>query len=53
MMEAFYWVFILSAVTATFFVIFRRLSRGTYWTIAILALLYLLFLSYSLLNGPH
>ncbi|MBN8237025.1 hypothetical protein JF544_17345 [Halobacillus kuroshimensis] len=52
-MEAFYWIFILSAVTATFFVIFKKLSRETYWTIAILALLYLIVLSYSLLTGTR
>ncbi|WP_226585291.1 hypothetical protein [Halobacillus litoralis] len=46
-MDLLYWYFILSVVTATFFVIFKKVTRGTYWTIAVIAILYIGLLLYS------
>jgi hypothetical protein len=48
-MDIFYSFFIISVVIATFFVIFKRLTRATYWTMAIIAILYSVLLVFSFL----
>ncbi|CDQ21574.1 hypothetical protein SAMN05192559_11123 [Halobacillus karajensis] len=47
MTNIFYSIFILAAVIATFFVIFKKLSKSSYWTIGIIAVLYIIILAFS------
>ncbi|MEC3882337.1 hypothetical protein VKA52_01140 [Halobacillus sp. HZG1] len=46
-MDLFYSVFIICAVIATFFVIFKKLTKSTYWTMAIVGALYITILLFS------
>ncbi|MBX0359619.1 hypothetical protein [Halobacillus sp. Nhm2S1] len=46
-MDIFYSVFIISAVIATFFVIFKKITKATYWTMAIVGVLYITILLLS------
>ncbi|WP_181898629.1 hypothetical protein [Halobacillus trueperi] len=46
-MGIFYSVFIISAVIATFFVVFKKITKGTYWTMAIVGVLYITILLFS------
>lgn len=48
-MDMFYSLFIISVVIATFFVLFKKLTRATYWTMAIIAILYSALLLFSFL----
>ncbi|MGI8316437.1 hypothetical protein [Halobacillus mangrovi] len=46
-MTILYWMFVLLVVIVTFYVIFRSLSKKSYWIMAIIALFYALLLAFS------
>ncbi|WP_164908533.1 hypothetical protein [Halobacillus litoralis] len=50
-MDTLYWFFIISVVIATFFVIFKKMTRFTYWTMAVIAILYIGILMLSFLDN--
>ncbi|ARI78917.1 hypothetical protein HM131_19715 [Halobacillus mangrovi] len=46
-MTILYWMFVLLVVMVTFYVIFRSLSKKSYWIMAIIALFYTVILAFS------
>ncbi|WP_158290510.1 hypothetical protein [Halobacillus salinus] len=44
----FYWIFILSVVIMTFFVIFRKLTKSSYWIMGIILIIYTLLLIWNI-----
>ncbi|WP_159462238.1 hypothetical protein [Halobacillus sp. Marseille-P3879] len=46
-MDIIYWIFIISVVILTFWIIFRKLTKTSFVIIAVIALLYSLLLAFS------
>lgn len=49
-MTLLYWIFILSVVAATFYIIFKKLTRQSYLLMAVIAVLYIVMLAFSFLS---
>ncbi|WP_204711858.1 hypothetical protein [Halobacillus seohaensis] len=43
-METIYWIFIISVVIATFFIIFKKLTKSSYFIIITIGVLYAVIL---------
>ncbi|GGF33927.1 hypothetical protein GCM10010954_36220 [Halobacillus andaensis] len=50
-MNTIYWIFIISVVLSTFWIIFRKLTKTSYVVIVIIGVLYAILLAFSLLDG--
>ncbi|MFG6150487.1 hypothetical protein [Halobacillus sp. B23F22_1] len=50
-MHTIYWIFIISVVLSTFWIIFRKLTKTSYVIIVIIGVLYAILLAFSLLDG--
>ncbi|MBH0231633.1 hypothetical protein LCL89_13465 [Halobacillus yeomjeoni] len=49
-MNLIYWLFVIGVVLMTFYVIFRSLSKKSYWIMIVIAILYTALLTISFLT---